>query len=1569
MDEAVGQSVAEPEQAAPLRRKLVELRAAMARKQIPPERWPDIESKYAEMKVGQLRSLMESRGVAIEKRSEIERAYVGQGAPDVQPGDGAESATVMDRVRDTGTALVAGVASGIPKAYQEGTLLVRSALAARRNPGRAIVSGAGAAGRFLLDPAGAILGDSSPTIEGALADRVQGVMDRAASGVEGVAPNALEQVADRELRTSGVALGALEKLAGGVFPPPAKAREAFTPESIAYSAGRSAPAMEASIGFGVAGGVIGGPPGAFIGAFVPSLISESSGIVADTYERLIAQNPAMDDEEALTRAFLPALVAGGAAAGLDAATGGEAAVARGVAGGVAEEATKAARGLARRVLAAGKTITRAAIEEAVTEPIQGTIEDAASGAVAPGIPREDFVTRRAQEAIVGGVLGAAGGLGGAVASSARSDPTRAEPPEIGPDEVGGDGAGSPDPGSTDPSSTGPDSTVPGPSRPGSPPAEVKDAPDLPPIDDALGKLSREITEAVDAQARRVDEAPPDPDQIGDVAPRVDEPGAGTPVDAPVAEVVGDQGAPARQEPGDVAGERAAQVAPPTALSEILSPAAGRARERLARRKKERGTRLYSTPVPDPRDVWDRAIIVADHVLRSPLGLSVTRAVEREISRLRPRIGEALAGSRRFARFVTKLVRASKGNRDALAALVVERRGKPSKAVDAVRGEISFGAPGLVQDAARVAIRFARAEQRRGVREGADLEKAVGAVRTQVVELAKNLPVSIRGRYLVAVKNARTIPHLVREANRMRRDAAKARAKAGYSVIRRLMKRHSTLDEEGRLQVNQAHRAAREAWNALKGGGLSADQMSEHADRITAAREAIAQALHVQKTQDEVARYLRAKTASEARREIVGTIRKSPELEGDESVTAPREPSWVRRMVLKSADARTIALILDGGTKGRASSIYRSMQTAQTKSHALYHRYLDDLGNLVARSGFKDLGEFLAVVSGTLGEGLQRTIDHRLGPAKKLTLGQALYIVAMDPQTQFKGERGQYFTFSAAVDGPKFGINYREFSAIEEAVNAADPRLVPLVRQIKALMDRTFFEPLSAVHKRMLGTRLSKVLDYWGVRRAVELSGDPDLSKGWTGLVVRSLEQSSFMQQRTGGNAPIVIGDFGLEMLSRAKAASDVIHKSEAVKLAVVTLLHADVREMIASRFGETMVRNIKDMIVEFSGHEFHDPDKAWRKALGNVARAHVQMNPFTWARNLSSVLLLPAVSDRGIGGLAGGLSGGLSFAHYQDLMRYNPDFRHRWTGGFGTLSILAPGAGPADHAASFRAASKATLRQLVTAAKHAVKGRGRQARASVKGSRRAAQAMLNAVTVGNLFDAAPALVVYQRNLPKNPTEQDKARAARIAWKLFVRVAGTNTVLHSTAWQREARRSFFKAMFLTFTSDNFKKINLLYEASRAGRLPKTLSWVLLSTAFSAAVSAIVAALMGEDKERVKAAFGRRMLDEALGLVPAGPFSGVVRGLADMAATLLGGEMSGGSRRRPVGADILDTPFTSVIQQLGDAAGSGVAAIKNEDTKKAWKSARKLLYALSDFSGAPFGTWARYAERAVRNWSEE
>ncbi len=304
-------------------------------------------------------------------------------------------------------AFTQGAAASVPSTIGDVINLGRSGLQFARTGMDAMTAaaagGIGRAADVVSDPSLIMSGQAGPN-QKALAGAALEVPRQASPIAEGVA--------GLLARGEGVARGASQTLAAIA---PEDTQTPYTPAWFAYTAGQSAPAMAASMGLTVAGSMVGAP---WLG-LAPTALMEGGQASSQIYADL--KNRGATDEEALTEAFVPAVVVGLINAGVEQ-------------GGVQELLTRGA--VKNGAMAIAKRVLGAAATEGGEEVVQGDVQRAARKAVTgegPDFASPEAMAQRGQEFIGGAALGllAGGpaevvGHGNAPVQVDASEPVRTE---------------------------------------------------------------------------------------------------------------------------------------------------------------------------------------------------------------------------------------------------------------------------------------------------------------------------------------------------------------------------------------------------------------------------------------------------------------------------------------------------------------------------------------------------------------------------------------------------------------------------------------------------------------------------------------------------------------------------------------------------------------------------------------------------------------------------------------------------------------------------------------------------------------------------------------------------------------------------------------------------------------------------------------------------------------------------------------------------------------------------------------------------------------------------------------
>ena len=723
-----------------------------------------------------------------------------------------------------------------------------------------------------------------------------------------------------------------------------------------------------------------------------------------------------------------------------------------------------------------------------------------------------------------------------------------------------------------------------------------------------------------------------------------------------------------------------------------------------------------------------------------------------------------------------------------------------------------------------------------------------------------------------------------------------------------------------------------------------DLDSKDMDTVLAAQEDLATAKYeitaaLKQAKDENTAKLKGTrlAATQARVETIDAIKKArTSLPEKGETSGSKEAPMLRRWVRKMYTPATLARSLDGGwkTDGPITRTFKALDGGMEQKHQLRRTYQEGMNALAQKYGYRDVGDALGKISGTLGRQTQETIPVVVG-GKRLTKGQALYIAIMDPKAKSHASAGGEFVWDNARDAPKFKLTDGMRSKIYDALPAKD---LAMVGEMKRLYNETYFDAVDRVSLRLNGSHLVRQPDYMRIRRYApggEGAGEP---RAMRQISRRHLEDAGFLKPRTGGKSPIVLGDAMLELLSMGEAASNVAGLAEPARFAEMVLLHGDVRTQIRDVAGDSAVKRVEQIIYGLADQRdtMDTAQKIGREVISNVAASKTTMNWKTWLRQVGGVFPLWT----GMEGKywAKGLKAALDTGMEKDLEGRSGWFWNRWNGGpySAYVGIQAIPLGADVPGSAFKDAGRATLKQLKMAALQAGRLQMGEAGADIGGAYKAFKQLRSSITVGNWFDSIPARVAYAGKLaeakdihPDWSLERQKNWAAKESADLFKTTQNTSDWMNASGWQQDASKNAALSPFLTFQSQPAKMTNLAITAFRQGGAAraKFIGAVVMSAAWSAAVTG--GAMVGRDALN-RALHGERLnpkdADDAFNYAKwqfGSEVLGIVPGMGT-GINLLRRAISGG-----YGQSSMDTPVGDVIRSFEEGVGGLVDAIGRLD----------------------------------------
>lgn len=750
----------------------------------------------------------------------------------------------------------------------------------------------------------------------------------------------------------------------------------------------------------------------------------------------------------------------------------------------------------------------------------------------------------------------------------------------------------------------------------------------------------------------------------------------------------------------------------------------------------------------------------------------------------------------------------------------------------------------IQDAQKNMLNFRLRAQREELTTLAkDRARTLLELRREVVAIAKNLPTQIRGRFLNAAAETRTTNQLERVAQRAMRDVVAYQGREVWRQLVRVGKADNLklLDPAMRDQARARIVGAKAAAKLLRSSKedkyqVTVDSLKRAHDRIREAFEFVAAAVQAEKMANRLVARGRLQRADFQRQEMSAALLQRPDLKGINGAD-PEMTVGKRLLFANGLHFNRLMMWLDGDWSGQGPfhRVVKALIVSRRQHLHAKQRFSDRFSEIVTRHGYASLSEFLSKADGALGDASQETIGIKIG-GREMTLGEAMYIYALDKETTDQTDKKVMFNFKVAREATPFRINK---IVRQKIIAKLTPEQKAIVDESKALYDQSFWEGLDRVSKTLRGYHLEKVPGYWGIQRNLKKSETRDVPEGWQGSLRANLEESGILKERTGGGIPILIGSFGGEILRRSDGTAKIIAAAHPVRNAYMTILSPAVRSLIVRKFGKKMVQRIEDTLVEYAVGQREDGGLI-RWLNGNASQAATQANPRSWARQIASVFTI--AHKIGFDGVIRNIGAIFSRSLWREMTSQSPVLRERWSHGSYSLGTLADQFPQEVADMSSAQIAKASFRQLLDFAKKGTvfTAEGRQSGKQIDRPWRALKAK---VKWGNYFDGMSALVAYSHYKKLAAKREDWSPERRQSWAIrkaeeaFQATANTNDVLHSDAYAQEGRKNAMKGMFLSFTSDIAQKRNMLAEGFGQGwrKGIRAAMTILLSALWSGAVT--------------------------------------------------------------------------------------------------------------------------------------
>lgn len=892
-------------------------------------------------------------------------------------------------------------------------------------------------------------------------------------------------------------------------------------------------------------------------------------------------------------------------------------------------------------------------------------------------------------------------------------------------------------------------------------------------------------------------------------------------------------------------------------------------------------------------------------------------------------------------------------------------------------------------------------------------KNAAHIQAEAFRLAReNLPLRARGKVLAAIRQATTLDKLSRAIGRMEREAnaylGRSDVRKAGKVFSRAMKKpdvdlmrqmHEVITGKkvsANLKVKRADlRATAKKWASdirERLGSGDPDTVAQARAEATDVLNELKGHLHEFRRQNRVILEGKLVEAQELRSELAADVRKArPPVKRPAKLVADAsqkmEDTLHRGYLRKQLTDDTMLQMLGDGRDHVAVRVgVDALWNGESRWHGRIRDFQTDLDSVVRRGGWGSIGEAMAQTAGVRGRASQHTIDVDLGAIKRVSLGQAMEILAVDKTTGGRITRGNQIVFRTRGNNP-VNVTPEAIATLREKVGA---KRLALIDDVAALITEHFQGDLFAALKAIKGWQPEHTDWYHPTRRKMELSHDPDKYNGWAGAMNSHLEDAGFTKNREGGKTPYVIGDYFDTILHHAQMSSAIIELAEPIRTAEMVLLHPDMRPVIAEKFGDPMIARIEQRLraaSELGKYEVGaEVDRWFLRLVQNTSRALTSLSKNAWLRQLGGVASIaaemhPRSYAAGVETVANPVT---SRAVYKEMVKNSGFFWNRWAVA---PSALMSGLGE-THTATFsgssaKAATAAAGRSLGAAGRSLVERDVAGVKEHVVDTARQASRVFDAIRVSMYADSQAARVAWagfkaevERLHPDWSADRKMQYVREHAESTVRRTQNTFSVLDSSELTQDARKSAVKAAFVAFTGDSNKSLNQIAQATRT-RDVKRLAGVSALRALNALWGAVVtagtplalyqvtssitgnAAGKEQAEDRAKAAFADQLTREIFGTV----FFG------DRVYDLLAGAAKG----------VSDDAFESATGSYFSQAVTGIARIATgvyerattaaeEDPAKAEKAVAKYMRGLEDVTlgvsvlgGVPLAPWYRDAKR--------
>jgi hypothetical protein len=801
--------------------------------------------------------------------------------------------------------------------------------------------------------------------------------------------------------------------------------------------------------------------------------------------------------------------------------------------------------------------------------------------------------------------------------------------------------------------------------------------------------------------------------------------------------------------------------------------------------------------------------------------------------------------------------------------------------------------GTIQDAQRQLRKAAATIQKATdkAKARADAEETAAKVRDAVVEIAKQLPPSIRGRMLTDVRDATDMRDLLGSEVTGTTKAGKRAAqtmgalgkaadlliryngKEAWNTIEDITSRKSmaSLTEERRKAITKRVAGADSLYRQTQ-ASLAPASRADAAEELMAIADDVRAIVHEHKLENRIIKAGRLADAEIARDDVRKAIAAAKTVlpPNPRKPQAKVQPSRVRQWLHEgNYNLDTIAKVLDGNMQGGGpvhKIVVEDIRAGMDRKFEVLEAATRVADAIAQDAGFDNLAHLLELASGSIGDGTTKTVNLRLaGKDHTLTWGQLAKVVSSldDVSTLADIQEGTPITFDDAPNAKGIRLRAEDIQTIRDAM---PEQLREAVAGMKKIRDRLF--PVAQSAQRVVTGREAPAQPGYEprIRNMAQSQRVTDMDPMAVGFENKLIENSGFLQTRVRDlKTPLLMGDFFADWQRSIHGMADVMHLMIPLRNAREVIMHESVNNAIADRWGDRAVESIKDRLrTVVRPPERSNFARVANQLARNVAVSRTALAPASLA--ISATASIPRLwAELGTARLLKGIKSIASTKVREDMLKASPWLRSRVTGAVSNIASTMPmlegvvdsdwdkAAGERWRATRERVkrGGKAAIRQVILAASEARKGQGREAlNQAGQVFTRSIPAITDEVRLQSWIDSKMAQIAWAAY------DGDKAQAEK-ALRLVLPSADP---LAQTGWSHELNASGFGSVLGSFRSDANAAYNHISQAWMTD--PKRGLRVTSALLAGALIAAVIKGLDRELKDELEGRENGRGVDAAL-----------------------------------------------------------------------------------------------------------